>query len=119
MSTDLDQTAEPHSESSMKRVSTRTVLIVGTIVSILLAGVVSFYASTNPDGLEYVAESLGFADSAKDHQTADSPLADYTVSGVADSRVSGGLAGLAGLLVVAAIMAGLIWLLRRSSRKND
>lgn len=107
------------STTEKPRVSTRAVLVVGAVVSLLLAGVVSFYASSHPDGLEHVAETLGFADSAQEHHLADSPLADYAFSGVADSRASGGLAGLAGVVIVALVMGGLVWLLRRNSRKRD
>ncbi|MBD2758144.1 PDGLE domain-containing protein [Yimella sp. cx-573] len=96
-----------------RRISTRTVVLVGALVSAVLAGLVSFYASSHPDGLEFVAEKLGFDSEAADSHTADSPLADYAVSGVADPRVSGGLAGLAGLVVVALVMGALVWLLRR------
>ena len=46
-----------------------------------IAGVGSFYASSHPDGLEYVAEQTGFLDSAEDSATADSPFADYGNAG--------------------------------------
>ncbi len=35
---------------------------IGLAVSLLLAGVVSYYASSSPDGLEKVAEDIGFID---------------------------------------------------------
>ena len=35
-------------------------LAAGFLVSLFLAGVVSFYASSDPDGLEKVAEDIGF-----------------------------------------------------------
>ena len=38
----------------------RKFYIGGFIVSLFLAGVVSFYASSSPDGLEKVAEDIGF-----------------------------------------------------------
>ena len=73
----------------------------------------SFYASGHPDGLEFVAESTGFLDTAKDSAAAGSPLADYSVSGLADARLSGGLAGIIGVLVTLLLAGGLAWLLRR------
>ena len=72
----------------------KSFLIWGFIASIFLAGVVSFYASSSPDGLEKVAEDIGFIESAKDHALSDSALADYGVSGVENERLSVGLAGL-------------------------
>jgi cobalt/nickel transport protein len=49
----------------------------GFLVSLFLAGVVSFYASSDPDGLEKVAEDIGFIETAEEHTYADGALADY------------------------------------------
>ena len=59
------------------RVSTRRLVMTGLGVCLLLAGVVSVWASANPDGLKFVAERLGFGSTAGEHAAADSPLADY------------------------------------------
>ncbi len=100
--------------------STRRLVVIGLAVSALVAGVLSSYASGHPDGLTFVAQSLGFADAERSSATAGSPLAGYTVSGVSDGRLSGGLAGLAGVAVVGLVMAGLVLLLRqRASRRED
>ena len=101
------------------RVSTRSVVIAGLVIAVLLAGVVSFYASGSPDGLERVAESLGFAQSEQDHATGDSPFADYGVAGVENARVSGGMAGLLGIVVVGLVMFGLTRLLRRGDSSTE
>jgi hypothetical protein len=101
----------------MRRVSTRALVVTGLLLALFLAGVASFYASSHPDGLEYVAEQAGFADTAQEHATAGSPLADYATRGVSDQRVSGGLAGVAGVVIVGALGGGLAWVLRR--RRSD
>ena len=93
--------------------STRRFFAVALVVSLLVAGVASYYASSHPDGLEYVAEQTGFIDSAEDSATADSPLADYQTSGVDDGRISGGLAGVIGVVVMLVLSTGLFWLVRR------
>ena len=93
--------------------STRRLVVVGLLVSALLAGVGSCYASGRPDGLEHVATSLGFDATAQDSATGGSPLADYSVAPLDDARLARGLAGLVGVLVVGAVMAGLVLLLRR------
>ena len=67
--------------------STRRLVVLGLVVSALVAGVLSFYASSRPDGLTFVAESLGFSGTARDSATAGSPLAGYAVSGVGDARL--------------------------------
>ncbi len=92
---------------------TRTFLLVGVVVTLLVAGVASYYASGHPDGLEHVAEETGFLDSADDSPTADSPLADYETSGVDDGRLSGGLAGVVGVALVLVLAGGLAWAVRR------
>lgn len=95
----------------------RTLLGLGLLLCLLIAGVGSYYASAQPDGLEHVAESTGFIDSAEDSAVADSPLADYRVTGVDDERLSGGLAGVIGVAIMAVLSTGLFWGLRR--RRDD
>jgi cobalt/nickel transport system permease protein/cobalt/nickel transport protein len=97
-------------------VRTRTFVVVGVVVALLIAGVASYFASANPDGLEYVAEQVGFADSAEDSATADSPLSDYQVKGVDNEALSGGLAGIVGALVVLLVVGGLTYVVRRKDR---
>lgn len=97
----------------MRRVSTRALVVTGLLVTLFLAGVASYYASSHPDGLEYVAEKAGFSTTAKDHVSTDSPLADYSTRGVSDQRLSGGLAGVVGVVVVGGLFGGLTWALRR------
>lgn len=95
-------------------VSTRTVLVVGLLAALVVAGILSAYASGSPDGLNRVALDLGFADAERASATGDGPLAGYEVAGV-DPRWSGGLAGVLGCLVVLAC-SSLLHLLRRSPR---
>jgi cobalt/nickel transport system permease protein/cobalt/nickel transport protein len=83
------------------------------LAALLVAGVASYYASSHPDGLEYVAGKVGFQDTADDSPAARSPLADYSTKGVENERVSGGLAGVAGSLLVLVIAGGLFRVLRR------
>ncbi len=86
---------------------------VGLAVSLVLAGGVSYYASSQPDGLEKVAGDIGFLESAKESAVEDSPLAGYGVAGVENERISGGLAGVIGVASTAAISFGLFYGLRR------
>ena len=91
----------------------RTFLVTGLLLALLIAGVGSFYASSHPDGLEYVAGKTGFLDSSDDSPTADGPFADYATTGVDDARLSGGVAGVAGSVLVLVLGGGLFWMLRR------
>lgn len=97
----------------------KTFLLAGFVVSLLLAGGVSLYASSSPDGLEYVASRTGFADTARESATAGSPLADYRTNGIEDEPVSRGLAGVAGTMNVALIAGGLFWALRRRAGAHE
>jgi cobalt/nickel transport protein len=103
----------------MRRPSTRTVLLVGLVASLIVAAVVSAWASAHPDGLEHVAQTLGFAGSAQDSVTSGSPLADYSAPGVEDARLSGGLAGVLGVAVVGLVMAVLLTWLRRGAPARE
>jgi cobalt/nickel transport protein len=83
-------------------------LAAGFLVSIFLAGVVSFYASSDPDGLEKVAGDIGFIETAKDHTYAEGALADYGVKGIENERASVGIAGVIGVFGTA-VVAGVMF----------
>ncbi len=96
----------------------RTVWLVGLAISLVLAGFVSFYASANPDGLEKVAADQGIDAKTEVNATADSPLADYGISGLTNTRLSGGLAGVIGVGVTMGAGSGVFWAVRRR-RTNE
>jgi hypothetical protein len=100
-------------------VSNRTFWLAALVVTLLLAGVGSYYASSHPDGLEYVAEKTGFLDTAEDSPAADSPFADYGTKGVDDARLGGGMAGVAGVLIVLVLAGGLAYAVRRRGSGLD
>jgi cobalt/nickel transport protein len=87
------------------------------LVALLVAGVASYYASSHPDGLEFVAQKTGFLDAGQDSSAADAPFADYSTKGIDDARVSGGVAGITGSLLVLGLGSGLFWVLRRRDRE--
>jgi cobalt/nickel transport system permease protein len=91
----------------------RAFLAAGLLVALLLAGVVSFYASAAPDGLEKVTADKGIQAPARDHAVSGSPFTDYVTKGVEDGRLSGGLAGAAGVLVTLGAGGALFFALRR------
>ncbi|WP_431907547.1 PDGLE domain-containing protein [Micromonospora carbonacea] len=102
-------------------------VVGGLLVALLLAGVVSNYASAHPDGLDSSllkgctvdaeGEITGGscpAQQERDHELADSPLADYGVRGLDNDFLSTGLSGVLGVLLTFAVGGGVFWLLRRS-----
>lgn len=93
--------------------TTKRFFAAALLVTLVLAGLVSHYASSSPDGLEKVAGDKGINAQEKDHALRDSPLGDYGIKGVENARLSGGLSGVAGVAAVLALGGGLFWVIRR------
>jgi len=93
----------------------RHTLIAGALVALLVAGVVSYFASRNPDGLEATQVRLGIA-ASPDGGVAPppSPFKDYGLRWLPAGFASNAVAGLAGTVLVLAILLGLGALLKRS-----
>jgi cobalt/nickel transport protein len=98
---------------------TRVVVLAGLAVALLLAGVASFYASSRPDGLNRVAEDHGFAQTQQDHRAADGTFAGYETKGIGNGRLSGGLAGVVGSVVVLSLTGGITYAVRRRRTAGD
>jgi len=96
---------------------TKSLIMAGFLISGFLAGVVSYYASSQPDGLEKVAEDLGFIERAEDSPLATSPFADYTVSFLGDARLSTAVAGITGVIATGLIAVGLYLWVRKPQSK--
>jgi hypothetical protein len=103
----------------VRRTSTKIVAAGILLVALLLAGVASFYADSDPDGLTKVSEDKGFADTEKDHATAEGPFAGYGSSFISDERLSGGFAGIVGVLVVLGLAGGLTYAVRRREPSDE
>lgn len=71
--------------------------VVGLVVCLFMAGVLSLFASSSPDGLERVAEDHGFAEKAR--ELFSSPLPDYSIPGLGGA-LSTSLAGLLGVALI-------------------
>ena len=105
--------------SVARRPSTKAVRLGILVVVLVLAGLVSYYAASSPDGLNRVAQDKGFASTEKDHPASDHPLASYSTKGVGNDRLSTGLAGVAGAVVVLALAGGLALVVRRRRAAGD
>jgi len=101
------------------RASTKVVAAGLLLVALVLAGVVSYYADSSPDGLNKVAQDKGFSDTEKEHAAGDGPFAGYESSFIDDGRLSGGFAGVVGVLLVLGLAGGLTYAVRRREPSDD
>ncbi|MGH8929692.1 MAG: PDGLE domain-containing protein [Egibacteraceae bacterium] len=92
---------------------------IGLAVALLLAFLVSPYASSQPDGLNKVAIDQRFANNEQPHATGDLPTAGYGLRGVGNESLSTGLAGVIGVVVTFGLGAGLFALVRRGRRTSS
>jgi cobalt/nickel transport system permease protein len=85
---------------------------VGLVVALTLT-LLSPLASPSPDGLERVAESLGFIETAQEAPYEVMP--DYLFPGISNEALATIAAGMAGTILVFGIVVGLAALFRRRS----
>ncbi|MGX5697586.1 PDGLE domain-containing protein [Agromyces soli] len=102
-------------DAPSRRISTRAFTIGALLVALVIACVVSLWASSHPDGLEFVAASTGFGEAAQDSATAGSPVADYGVAGVENPWLSVAIAGAVGC----AATFGFAWLVGRLAKRRS
>ncbi|WP_136054665.1 PDGLE domain-containing protein [Microbacterium sp. K24] len=77
--------------STLSKVGTGVVFAAALVVACVL----STWASGAPDGLEHVAETLGFADTARPSVFIPTPLSGYTISAI-PAALSTAVVGLVG-----------------------
>lgn len=90
-------------------------VVVGMGIALGVA-VLSPLASSDPDGLERVAEDEEFLDEAKD--APYEVISDYLFPGVENDKVATILAGVLGVLIVAALTFVVAFVLRRTGREQ-
>jgi cobalt/nickel transport protein len=99
------------------RLSTRAFTLIALTVALLIACVASVMASSNPDGLEFVAGATGFLDTATDSAAAGSPLAEYATQGVSHAWLSTAIAGAIGCCATFGL-AAIVGLVVRGRRRT-
>jgi len=96
--------------------SQRQVIIWGFVLALVIAVFLSPLASPWPDGLERVAENLGFIKKAGQSGVTwwdRSPLADYKIPGIQSEGWATALAGLLGTMAMVGLGWGIARLLKR------
>jgi len=95
------------------------IVISGTIVSVVIAVFISPFASVYPDGLEKVAEVLGFADRSVSKVSESFFLnPDYIFKYAADPVLHRPLAGLLGVIVILVIFSAVFLIYRAVIKKR-
>ncbi len=92
--------------------------IVGSIgISVVLAAIVSQFAASSPDGLERVVIDTGIGPDDDTAAFGGSLFADYALDGISNPSASLALAGVAGVVVVAATGFGMLTAAKFVARK--
>jgi len=98
-------------------------IAAGLALAVALALFVAPWASSEPDGLEKVAEDKGFIEAAEETEPAweGSPIPDYAMPGLDESRpaLATAMAGLAGTVGIFLIAWGLALLLKKRGDKEE
>lgn len=96
-----------------------TFILVGIIAALVIAMFVSVFASSFPDGLEKVAENLGFIDKAEEIVPESIFLIPDYVFGAVDNELwQTSLAGMAGVLIILAVF-GVVYLIYKAAGKKE
>ena len=102
-----------------RRLPRRAVLLAALVSAVVMASAISQLASTEPDGLERVAEDTGFASSAEPHLLEGGLFADYATDGIADEGLSAAVAGSSGIVITLAVGYGLTRASTTRLRRSD
>jgi cobalt/nickel transport protein len=110
-------------------VKTKRFWITGIVVTLVLAGFVSLFASASPDGLESVlltgcdtkeGEITGgtcVLQATGEHEIGGA-FADYGMSFLDNEILGASLAGILGVLLTLAVATGFFWLLARGKKSE-
>ncbi|NQU18046.1 MAG: PDGLE domain-containing protein [Candidatus Saganbacteria bacterium] len=85
------------------------------LLSIMIAVSAAFFASAHPDGLEKVAETLGFIESGVERSSI---MTDYSVSFITHQGISTSVAGILGIFLTLGLFWGIAFTLKKTLRYN-
>jgi len=88
-------------------------IIYWFLISIFLGFLLSPFASQFPDGLEKVAEKLGFLDKQMEKPVIPAPIPDYSFPGIKNEKLATSLAGLVGVVLIFGIGLGIGIILKK------
>jgi cobalt/nickel transport system permease protein len=109
----------PEQLADRSRLRSRTLVIAGVGVALVVAAVVSQFAADAPDGLERVAIDTGFAESGGNSALDGALFSDYATAGVDDPELSLAVAGIAGVVLSLAVGGGLVAAVRSQTGRRQ
>ena len=96
----------------------RKTLVVGILIALAIGGVVSYFASGAPDGLEKTQEELGAAEPVqKGVEAPPSVFEEYHLAWLGEGFWGNAVAGIAGSLLVLGLVLAAGHLLKRRGRR--
>lgn len=101
-----------------RQIINRRFIIISLLICIAIVALAAAFASSFPDGLEWVAAKLGFENKAAETNIVQSPMPDYSVGLVKApfwSTLVSGILGTAAAFVATII---IIKIFRRRSRQQ-
>ena len=87
------------------------------IISLLIGGILSIFASGFPDGLEKVAEDKHFLGSAVSYWSGIIP--DYIVPGVSHEWLATALAGVIGTMLVFGLLSLFGFIIKKNKYESE
>ena len=114
-------------EEGKKVFSLKKVILIFTVLSVVIGGVVSLFASEHPDGLEWSIENItgstelegegSVQETAEKIQSTTAILPDYAFKG-SDSSIGTSFSGIVGGIVVIAVCIGGAFFIKTVGRKK-
>ncbi|MDR1210304.1 MAG: energy-coupling factor ABC transporter permease [Clostridiales bacterium] len=104
------------SEGSGKAAWPKKLAALGLVAALVMGGLLSPFASGDPDGLEWSFDRAGI--SAEESGGVPAPMPDYGVSGL-DPALGAGLSGIAGTLTAMGLAAGAGLIAYAVSRRRN
>jgi cobalt/nickel transport protein len=92
-------------------------MVGGILIALIIAILAPFLASENPDGLESTAEKV--MPNPETEPVVESPLPDYTIPVLGESRVGGSIAMVLGTALVLGLAYGVGVILGRRETGAD
>lgn len=96
----------------------RIFILIVAIAALVVGLFLSPFASSFPDGLEKVADKLGFADKASSFVNFKFIIPDYSFPGIKSAFWQTSLAGFFGVLIIFAMFALILWIMVLVSRNK-